>query len=174
MIFETNRLVVRPLRLSDAELYFDLSGNVNVMEPIPTKTLNREESDAHLNGLVELDPDGIKKVWAIDLKETSEFIGLTAIVENDELDEEIGYRLREKYWFKGYGTEVAIGTINYGFNVLKLDKIAADANTANPKSMKILDKFFDRVRTFQNDDGDCIDQRFILYREDWFKRPESL
>jgi ribosomal-protein-alanine N-acetyltransferase len=167
MIFETERLIVRHLDFSDADLYFDMSGNPNVMEPIPVKAMTRQESDDHLNGLIALDPDGIKKVWAIDLKGTNEFIGLTAIIENDELDEEIGYRLREKHWYKGYGTEVAIGTIDFAFKVLNLDKLAADANTANPKSMKILDKFFTRVRTFENEEGNCVDQRFILYKDDW-------
>lgn len=167
MVFETERLTIRLLEWSDSDLYFDMSGNPNVMEPIPTKTLNRKESDDHLKGLLELDPDGLKKIWAVDIKGTGEFIGLAAIVENDELDEEIGYRFREVHWKRGYGTEIAKGLINYAFNELGLELIAADANMANPKSMKILDKFFTRVRQFQNDEGNCVDQRYILYRKDW-------
>ena len=167
MIFETERLRIRLLEWSDADLYFDLSGNPNVMEPIPAKVMTREESNNHLKGLIALDPEGIKKVWGIEIKESGEFIGLAAIVENDDLDEEIGYRLREKHWFKGYGTEVARGIIDYAFEILKLEKLAADANTANDRSMKILDKFFKRVRTFENVEGGCLDQRFVLYRSDW-------
>lgn len=167
MIFTTERLTIRLLEWSDSDLFFDMSGNPNVMEPIPTKTLNREESDIHLKILLKLDPDGIKKVWAVELKETGDFIGLAAIVENDEFDEEVGYRFRESQWGKGYGTEVTIGVINYAFNQLDLEKLAADANTANPRSMKILDKFFTKVRQFQNDNGNCVDQRFSLYKKDW-------
>jgi RimJ/RimL family protein N-acetyltransferase len=167
--FETERLIMRPLSESDTDNYFDMMGNPNVMNPVPVKTMNRAESDAHLADLLKLDHKGSKKIWAIDIKGGEKFIGLCAILKNDENDDELGYRFRERYWGVGYGTEATIGLIDLAFNTLGLEMIAADVNTANPRSMKILDKFLSPVREFFNEEGNCTDRRYHLRKEDWSK-----
>lgn len=167
MIFETERLTIRPLQLSDADAFFDMMGNPNVMNPIPQKVMTREESDANLNKF--LNPKGVpgKQVWGIDEKSSGEFIGLCALLKNDENEDEIGYRLREKHWGNGYGTEIARGLISYSFEVLKFEKITADVNTKNITSIKILDKFLTPVKEFFNKNDNCTDRRYALERKDW-------
>lgn len=167
MIFETERLTIRPLQQSDANAFFDMMGNPNVMNPIPQKAMTREESDANLNKF--LNPKGVpgKHVWGIDEKSSGEFIGLCALLKNDENEDEIGYRLREKYWGNGYGTEIAKGLIDYSFNVLNFEKITADVNIENIPSVKILDKLLSPTKEFFNKDDNCTDRRYVLEREDW-------
>jgi len=96
MIFETERLIVRLLEMSDTDNYFDMMGNPNVMNPIPRKTMLRSESDEHLQQLIH--SNSTKLVWGIEEKKSNNFIGICALLKNDEKENELGYRLREKYW----------------------------------------------------------------------------
>lgn len=89
--------MIRTLKKEDAEDYFDMMRNPNVMHPIPREVMTREESDNHLNVFLTTEPKSSdKKVWAIKLKSENKFIGLCAFLKNNEDEDEIGYRLREK------------------------------------------------------------------------------
>ena len=168
MIFETDRLIVRQLQESDRGAYFDMMGNPNVMNPIPRDVMTREESNNHLNNFLNTEQKKTdKKVWAIQLKSENEFIGLCAFLENNENEDEIGYRLREKFWGVGYGTEITKGLIDFGFQHLKTNLITADVFVDNLRSVKILDKFFNRDIEFFNSDDKCTDRRYKLTRKEW-------
>ena len=157
-MFSTNRLHVRPLLYSDSDEFFDMMSNPNVMNPVPQQVKNREESDANLQILIE-DPKE-KTAWAVCEKDDNELIRLCALLVNDEGHDEIGYRLREQYWRKGYGTEIAAGLIDYCFNELKFSMLTADVNTENVPSVKILEKFMKPVREFYNENDQCTDRRY--------------
>ena len=82
---------------------------------------------------------------AIINKETKEFIGWSGIKFERELRTEfdyydLGYRLKEIYWGHGYATEAAIGSLEYGFNELRLNEINACADVNHVVSNKILKK----------------------------------
>ncbi|WP_417799882.1 GNAT family N-acetyltransferase [Tenacibaculum sp.] len=161
-IFETNRLLIRTLKKEDSEDYFDMMGNPNVMNPIPRKVMTKEESNNHLNNFLN-QPE--ISVWAIELKSENNFIGLCAFLKNNENEDEIGYRLREKYWKKGYGTEVTVGLLNYGFDQMKMDKITADVDTRNLNSVKILEKFMTAKKEFFNEADNCTDRRYEISKK---------
>ena len=168
MIFETNRLIVRNLMQSDQGAYFDMMSNPNVMSLIPRKTMSRIESDQHLTNFIDkYDSQAKTKVWAIASKEENEFIGLCAFLKNNENEDEIGYRLREKYWGVGYGTEITKGLIDFGFRGLKSKLITADVYVDNIRSVKILEKFFNRDIEFYNTEDQCIDRRYKLAQKEW-------
>ena len=168
MIFETDRLIVRQLQESDQNAYFDMMSNPNVMCLIPREIMSKNESDKHLNKFIKnYDHQTGPKVWAIELKAENEFIGLCAFLRNNENDDEIGYRLREKYWGVGYGTEITRGLIDFGFNNLETDLITADVYVDNFRSVKILEKFFKRDIEFFNAEDNCFDRRYKLTRKEW-------
>jgi len=163
ILFETDRLWVRELLSSDAPLFFDLMGNPNVMNPIPLTALNRQQSDQTLMAILEKHPNfADKKIWAVIEKNENEFIGFGGLLTNNEGDPEIAYRLREKFWGRGLGTELTAGIINYGKFQLHLKKIIADVNIENKRSIKILEKFMRPVREFHNTKDGGIDRRYEL------------
>lgn len=169
-IFETERLLIRTLKGEDADAYFDLMGNPNVMNPIPRPAMTRKESDQHLKNFLEMDiTTSETKVWAVELKAKNNFIGLCALLKNTENEDEIGYRLREKYWKNGFGTELTAGLIKYGFEQLKMDKITADVDTRNLNSVKILEKFMTAKKEFFNDSDNCIDRRYEVMKDNWLQ-----
>jgi ribosomal-protein-alanine N-acetyltransferase len=168
MIFETTRLQVRVFIPEDSDSFFDMMGNSNVMNPIPQKVKTRAESDAILEKFTPPQAEDLdKQVYAIIEKKSNHFIGLCAYLKNNENDHEIGYRLREKFWKLGYGTEIAKGLIDNGFSNMGFTKITADVNTVNLNSVKILSKFMTPVKEFFNKRDDCIDRRYSLNKEDW-------
>lgn len=169
-IFETDRLVVRGLTEVDSDNYYDMMGNPNVMNLIPTKVMSREESDEHLSNFIGKDQTLTDtKVWGIEAKSKNELIGLCAFLKNNEKEDEIGYRLREKHWRKGFGTEITEGLIKFGFEQLKMEKITADVDVKNVNSVKILEKFMVKTKTFFNESDNCIDQRYEILKNSWLQ-----
>ena len=167
-IFETDRLIIRELTALDSVNYYDMMGNPNVMDLIPRKVMSSEESDKHLMGFVNKEHELLKTVvWGIETNDENEFIGICAFLKNDDNDDEIAYRLREKYWKKGYGSETAKGLISFGFKQLKMEKITADVYTENIKSIRILEKYMSFKKDFFNASDNCIDRRYEIYNQDW-------
>ena len=169
MIFKTERLLIFALKKSDSEDFFDMMGNPNVMLPIPQKTMTKIESDAKLNELITLVKSASKKIWSLVETKSNDFIGICGFLKNNDDENEIVYRLREKYWEKGYGTEIAKGLIDSGFKKLNFNLLTADVNIDNIKSVKILDKFFIRDKEFFNKQDNCTDRRYKLTKENWAK-----
>lgn len=155
MIFETERLIIRALKTTDSAAFFDMMGNPNVMNPIPQKVMTKAESDSKLYELMTFEKASNKKVWSLIEKKSTNFIGICGLLINNDGENEIAYRLRENYWGNGYGTEIAKGLINYGFNTLDFDLITADVYVKNVKSIKILDKFFSKQSEFFNQNDNC-------------------
>ncbi len=167
-IFETERLLIRTLKKDDSDDYFDMMSNPNVMNPIPRAIMSRQESNEHLNNFLNLAHiQSDRKVWAIELKSENTFIGLCAFLKNNESEDEIGYRFREKYWRKGFGTEVTIGLLKYGFDEMKMERITADVDTKNLNSVKILEKFMTIKKEFFNEEDNCIDRRYEVHKNNW-------
>jgi ribosomal-protein-alanine N-acetyltransferase len=170
MIFETERLIVRALRLEDREFFYDLMSNPNVMNFIPQEVMERKMSDERFEKHLYSESESETKVWVIDSKDGISFVGIAAYLKNDEKEDEIGYRLREEFWGVGYGTEITKGLVDYGFISLNLDLLTADVNTANERSVKILDKFFNRDTEFYNTVDKCLDRRYKLTRQEWYNK----
>ncbi len=170
LIFETERLIIRQFLPADKDLFFDIMGNPKVMQSIPLATLTREESDLKLQEILSLYKiKSEKKIWAVDLKSNFEMIGLCGLIINNENENEIAYRLREKYWKYGYGTEIAAGLIKYGFQKLNFKLITGDVYIHNLESIKIIEKFMLFNKEFYNENDKCVDRRYKLYKKDWLK-----
>lgn len=168
MEFETERLFIRKIEETDRFDFYDLQENPKVMNPIPLPAMTRLECDKKLAEILKLNESkDVKKLRAIVLKETNKFIGLAMLMKNDEDDNELGYRLREKYWGKGYATEVTKGIIEYCFNVLNEEKITGDAFVENLKSLKILSKFMEPAGEVYFELLDCQNMRFQRYKKDY-------
>lgn len=144
---ETERLILRPVELSDVEGMFLLDSNPNVHKYLgnhPIKSI--EESIGYIESLQnQYKKNGIGR-FAVILKESGDFIGWSGIKyiteeENNHINfYEIGYRLREEFWGKGFAYESAKAWFDYAFNELKVDNLYASAHIDNIGSRKILEK----------------------------------
>ena len=148
LLLETDRLLLRPLELTDAADMFAMDSNPNVHKYLwqnPTQTL--EESTKVIEYIqAQYQKNNIGR-FATILKETNEFIGWTGIkfiddhIENGNTNfYDYGYRLNEKFWNKGFATEASIAWLDYGFNQMNIEKMNAYTHAQNGASNHILQK----------------------------------
>ncbi len=163
MLFETERLLIRRLELTDIEPFYEMQGNPNVMKYVGGKTNTLEECEKQLIDLTA-EYDKEKKhllVWAVTQKADVAFVGTCALVHYENGDNEIGYRFLEKYWGKGFGQEVSDGLVDYAIEELKVNNIVAYVDIRNKGSVKILEKSkLPFIKEYYNKDDDCIDRMY--------------
>lgn len=167
MIFETERLYARRLEKNDKVEFFELTSNPNVMNLIPQKPFNESESISKLSNLILLEKSSDTKIWSLCKKGSKDLIGICGVLKNDENEDEIAYRIIERFWGNGFGTEIAKGLIDFCFTRTKSTLITADVCVENMKSVKILNKFFTIQKEFFNTKDNCLDRRYVLKKENW-------
>ncbi|MBP6025468.1 GNAT family N-acetyltransferase [Ferruginibacter sp.] len=142
IILETPRLILRRFTEADTRLLLQLNSNPEVLKYLHEPLLTTEEQALHVlqNIILPQYKNNLGR-WAIHLKNTNEFIGWCGLKYRAELDEiDLGYRLMQEFWGKGYAFEAAKHTVDYGFNQLYLKKIVGRAHIDNAASLKILEK----------------------------------
>lgn len=90
MIFETERLIIRPLQTDDQEAYYDMMSNPNIMSLIPQEPMDRATSNKHFRRHLHTENSSNTKVWGVDSKNGDSCIGLAAYLKNDQNEDEIG------------------------------------------------------------------------------------
>ena len=163
MVFNTNQLCVRNLSMQDQNAFFDLMRNPKVVIYTPSNPLNRNESDAKLDSLMNTH----HHFWAVELKDTQEFIGIGGLKIVSDSEAEIAYSIREKFWRNGYGTEIAQGLIKYAFQKTNYTLLTAYADPKNRNSLKILEKFMQPIGEVYSEEYQCIDMKYELNKNDW-------
>ena len=114
---ETERLILRAWKELDKALFARINSNENVMKYFPS-TLSTEESDAFVERIkAEFEETG-HGLYAVEIKETGEFIGYVGFHRFTfdmpfSPNWEIGWRISNKFWHKGYATEAAMACIVY-------------------------------------------------------------
>ena len=147
---ETERLILRELTETDVEGMFELDSNIDVHTFLgnnPIKTKEQAEQNIQFIRTQYLER-GVGRFAVIE-KNSSDFIGWCGLKfckgKEEELNGisnfiDIGYRLIPKFWGKGYASEAAFASLDFGFKNMKYECIYGAAETANIGSNKILRK----------------------------------
>ncbi|GAA4756992.1 MULTISPECIES: GNAT family N-acetyltransferase [Flavobacterium] len=162
ILFETDRLLLRPLALTDAEDMFIMDKNPSVHKYLWQKPVQEiDEVIKVINYVNEQYQRNNIGRFATILKETGEFIGWTGIKFVDDHTEngntnffDYGYRLDERFWNKGYATEATKFWLNYGLNELKVENLNAYTHSQNGASNQVLKKVgFNFMEEYTAEDG---------------------
>ncbi len=146
-LFETSRLIIRKIIPADAAGMFALDSNPRVHEYLGNEPIQSlEQAEEIVKKVIGQYRDIAIARWAMVEKASGEFIGWTGFKLNLEpinnhvnfLD--LGYRLREEFWGKGYATESAIACMDYAFEHWNYDTIYGMAMQGNKASINILNK----------------------------------
>jgi ribosomal-protein-alanine N-acetyltransferase len=150
---ETERLVLRRPRLSDAKALHAIYGDPEVMRYIgdgstltPAKTkawiekaLARWKADGFGHFVIEKDRKVIGRagflVWDPDEWKTGTLADL-----GDHAAIELGWMLAQEHWGNGYATEAAIALRNYGFKELKFERLISLITHGNDASVKVAER----------------------------------
>jgi len=144
---ETPRLILRELVATDDKGMFELDSNAEVLKYLYTEPQTKIEQSRDVIAFIRKQymENGIGR-WAVIEKQSGDFIGwaglklVTQTINNRTNYYDVGYRLIPRYWGRGYATELCRASVDYGFNVLKLDLVCATASMHNLASRKVLEK----------------------------------
>ena len=146
LILETERLILRPLELSDVDAFFAMNNNPKVNAYLRNLLQTKAETEQYIQKILnEYEKNDIGR-FAVILKENSKLIGFSGLKYRSSEENgyvnfyDLGYRFAEEYWRKGFATEAALTWLDYGFNTMKLPTIHACAVTNNIGSNAVLQK----------------------------------
>jgi ribosomal-protein-alanine N-acetyltransferase len=154
-MLETERLILRRFTEADVDAVFALRRDAEMMRFIraPQK---RQESVNWLRLVSSLWETERIGFCAVIEKQSGALVGWCGLWRLKETGEtEIGYAIAQKFWGAGLATEAAGAFLDYGFETLKLDKIAAVAAPENTGSRRVMEKLgmtFDYTGTFYERD----------------------
>lgn len=140
-ILETERLLLRELDAGDAESFYALNLNPNVIRYTGDEAFeNSDAAKQFLHDYKDYETNGYGR-WAVIDKSNGAFLGWCGLKYSKDAGEtDIGFRFFENHWNKGYATESAGACLNYGFDKLGLNSIVGRAMADNAASVKVLEK----------------------------------
>ncbi|SFK33286.1 ribosomal-protein-alanine N-acetyltransferase [Halobacillus dabanensis] len=142
-VFETERLVLRKLTLSDLDDVYAFCSNPKVAHPMTWEVNDSKEmTNEFLQSVIAGYAKGESAEWAIQWKETGKVIGIVSFLDwsNKHKCLEIGYFLSEDYWGRGIAPEALKNLITYGFHELDCNRIEGRCDTDNIGSQKVMKK----------------------------------
>jgi len=138
---ETERLILRALRLSDLDDFFHYCKKETIGPNAGWKPHESiEEAYRILNMMINEN-----EVWGIEHKENHHLIGTVGLhVRNFDNAlanrKEIGYVLDDTYWNQGYMTEAVRKVIEYAFIDEELDEVLCGHSLSNLRSKRVIEK----------------------------------
>lgn len=140
----TERLLLRRWQASDRAPFALLNARPAVMEYLPA-VLSRVESDALIERIETHFERREFGPWAVEIPGVTSFAGFVGLMV-PSFDAhftpcvEVGWRLDEPYWGRGYATEGALAVARFGFDVLQLNEIVSFTVPANTRSRNVMQK----------------------------------
>ena len=141
---ETNHLILRKFRNSDAQNFFvRVGGNPNVTKYMlwePHASI--EETEKSIAKILKRYDEGMGYSWAIALKEDDSIIGRIDLLRFDESESScsFAYMMGDAYWGKGFGTEVLSEVLRFAFEKMEMQVVIADHMCENGGSGAVMRK----------------------------------
>ena len=172
---ETDRLILRDWREEDWEPFWQGTNTPAVMEWLGGVCDDAKRADARKR-LESYQKDHGHTFWVLESKEDGAILGFCGLKrcnqEGGPVGEvEIGWRLREDAWGKGYAKEAALASLDIAFERFDAEQVIAltvEPNTASWGLMKRLGMSHRKDLDFAN--ADFGDDTIIVYsisRDRW-------
>ena len=140
---ETERLLLRPFTVDDAEFILTLLNEPSFLRYIGDKQV-RSLEDARqyiLNGPVASYERHGFGLCLVAVRESNTPIGMCGLLKRDELpDPDIGFAFIPAFWKQGFGLEAATAVLTDAHQRLKLERILAITSPDNEASIKLLER----------------------------------
>lgn len=140
-VIETPRLLLYEMAVEDAEHFYQLNSNWEVMKytgDVAFKDVG--EARQLIINYPQYKKYGFGR-WTVKLKENGNYIGWCGLKFNEDIEQvDIGFRILKKHWNKGYSTEAAKACLDYGFKQHSIKRIIGRADKRNTASIRVLEK----------------------------------
>lgn len=162
MTLESDRLIIKDVRVEDAPFYFELFNDSDWLKYINDKGLRTIEAtkvyleetlekNAALNGL---------GFFTIFSKEMNEPVGMSSALQREKLDFiDVGYALLPKGRGKGYASEATLLMMDYIKEKFQQEKVYAFTLPENEKSKKLLENLgfeYIGLKSVFEGEEDCV------------------
>lgn len=180
VVLETQRLTLRPVEPRDAPGLFAMDSHPEVNRFLDDPVPKCVEDSLRVVEMIQKQYQelGVGRL-AVELRESGEFLGWSGLkrvltTHNGHQDYyDLGYRFLRSHWGKGYATESARASLDYGFETLGLSVIYGETELGNTASQNVLTKVGLRfVNEFQ--DGSHKGRWYMLKREEWDRARRQL
>jgi RimJ/RimL family protein N-acetyltransferase len=144
--YRTQRLVLRPYRMSDYKTWFDAYANrlpkrsKYDRDPMPARKCGRKAFAQIVKRHQKMAREDRVYVYPVFEKNTGTLIGVVDIfvmIRDHYQMANLGYHIHNRYWSKGYGKEATRKALEIGFRDLKLNRLEAAINVDNRRSVAL-------------------------------------
>jgi len=168
----TSRLVLRELTVADASALRQICTQPYVLKWMPDWDMPLADMEGLLGWYVDCyqQPETMRIMLALTLKESGKLIGLVGTGRKPEVDDdvEIMYYIAESYSGQGFMSEAARALADHALQKLDIDHLIGIAELDNPASQKVLERAGFRqlgTRLILNS-GEHEEKPFYYYRRD--------
>ena len=169
MVIETKRLRLREYTHDDFEALYAILSDPETMRHYP-KPYTEEGTRFWIDWSLRNYSEYGFGLWAIELKETGEFIGdcgLTMQTIDGEKLPEIGYHLDKRHWRKGYGGEAARAVRDWAFANTDYDCLYSYMTATNVASYSTAASIGMRRIKGYTDEEEGLLYVYAITREEW-------
>lgn len=136
------RLALRPFELGDAAVVQELAGDKAIAET--TLNIPHPYADGMAESWIAGHEEQLREghvVFAITRRASHDLIGAIGLrIDAVSGKAELGYWIGVPYWNEGYATEAARRLVEYAFEHLSLNRVAARHFARNPASGRVMHK----------------------------------
>lgn len=139
----TDRLILRRITLEDAQNFFEIRSNKELMSALDKEPFKNIEELLSFFEQIEAGINSNKSIaWAVCLKDDNRMMGHVGYHKIDFVNHraEIGYALLPKFQNKGLCSEALKAILDVAFNQFNFHSLEADVNPANNPSIKLITK----------------------------------
>lgn len=144
MHLETERLLIRRLTPDDLHDCFIITSDPRVlaMMVVTERHTTLEQTKHYIAEICAQYEKDNADLWAVVEKSSNRMIGLCGLIEYKERFRraELGFMLAYDAWGKGYATESCKAIVDYGFEIMHLNRIEASVDPENIASIRVLEK----------------------------------
>jgi len=148
-VIETERLILRPLTLADAEVaYYGWTGDPEVAKYV--SWLPHNSIDDAIQWLNEIkwkvdDSGNVCRsdyyIWGFVLKETGELFGSGGLIWEKKLQLfQVGYNIMKSHWNRGYTTEAMRAVLQFASKDLGIKTVSGGHARENLASARVIEK----------------------------------
>jgi RimJ/RimL family protein N-acetyltransferase len=167
-MLETERLVLRPLSVDEADSLHRISNELNVRlylwdnEHISEATIR--SLIAHCDGMFSKEKIG---VFGVRMRGREDLLGFCGFVRLKGMEEsELWYELTQKVWGRGIASEAAWACVRYAFEEVGMERVIAGVDAPNTASLRVIEKL--GMKYLGNINPTAPEEPyFALYREDF-------
>src|SRR5580704_19126608 len=152
-MIESERLSLRRLNAGDAEFILELLNDPSFIQNIGDRGV-RTVADACryiANGPVASYEKFGFGLYLVQIKESGVPIGICGLLKRESLEDvDVGFAFLPAFRQKGYAFESAAAVMQYGRDVLRLNRIVAITSAENEGSIRVLEKLGMRFEKIVN------------------------